>query len=169
MFVILRAMAPTIRLSVPGTLRYRGIAVRAVAEAARLVSSSTQRDPNDLSVDDVRHPFDTAVVSAFMEIFNNIAIHAYRRKGGGVIEIAMTPAEGELVIEVRDTGMPFDIDGVAPLPDELDAESLPEGGMGIHIAKTMLDEVTYEPGPPNLWRLAKRLETTRAATGTGRS
>ena len=29
--------------------------------------------------------------------------------------------------------------------------------MGIHIAKTMLDEVTYEPGPPNLWRLCKRL------------
>jgi serine/threonine-protein kinase RsbW len=162
-------MAPTIRLSVPGTLRYRGIAVRAVAEAARLVSESTQRDPKDLSIDDVRHPFDTAVVSAFMEIFNNIAIHAYRRKGGGVIEIAMTPTDRELVIEVRDTGIPFDIDGVAPLPDELDEESLPEGGMGIHIAKTMLDEVTYEPGPPNLWRLFKRLETPRAATGSGRS
>ena len=29
--------------------------------------------------------------------------------------------------------------------------------MGIHIAKTMLDEMTYEPGPPNLWRLCKRL------------
>jgi hypothetical protein len=69
-------MAP-IRLTVPGTLRYRDVAVRIVAEAARLVSSSTQRDP--------------------------------------------------------------------------------EGGMGIHIAKTMLDEISYEPGPPNLWRLMKRL------------
>ena len=29
--------------------------------------------------------------------------------------------------------------------------------MGIHIAKTMLDEVHYQPGPPNLWRLCKRL------------
>jgi serine/threonine-protein kinase RsbW len=163
-------MAPTIRLSVPGTLRYRGVAVRAVAESARLVSASTQRDPNDLSIDDVRHPFDTAVVSAFMEIFNNIAIHAYRRKGGGMIEIAITPSDCELVIEVRDTGVPFDIDGVAPLPDELDEESLPEGGMGIHIAKTMLDEVTYEPGPPNLWRLYKRLGDAQiAASGAGRS
>jgi hypothetical protein len=158
-------MAPTIRISVPGTLRYRGVAVRAVAEAARLVSSSVSRDPKDPSVDDVKHPFDTAVVSAFMEIFNNIAIHAYRKNGGGMIEIAMTPTDTELAIEVRDTGVAFDIDGVAPLPEELDEESLPEGGMGIHIAKTMLDEVTYEPGPPNLWRLRKFLDDPNAATG----
>lgn len=163
-------MAATIRLSVPGTLRYRAIAVRVVAEAARLVSSSGQRDPKDPFSNDVRHPFDTAVVSAFMEIFNNVAIHAYRRKGGGMIEIAITPTAGELVIEVKDTGHPFDIDDVAPLPSELDEESLPEGGMGIHIAKTMLDEMTYEPGPPNMWRLLKRLSTTHpAVTGAGRS
>jgi len=152
----LMAMAP-IRLTVPGTLRYRDVAVRIVAEAARLVSCSTQRDPNNPLDHDVRDPFDTAIVSAFMEIFNNVAIHAYQRKGGGTIEIAITPTDRELVIEVKDHGHPFDIDEVAPLPSELDADSLPEGGMGIHIAKTMLDEVTYEPGPPNLWRLMKRL------------
>jgi len=162
------ATAPTIRISVPGTLRYRGIAVRAVAESARLVSGSTVRDPNDPLVDDVRHPFDTAVVSAFMEIFNNVAIHAYRRKGGGMIDIAITATDADLLVEVRDTGHPFDIDGVAPLPDELDEASLPEGGMGLHIAKTMLDEVTYKPGPPNLWRLYKRLDAPQAATA-GRS
>lgn len=161
-------MAAPIRLTVPGTLRYRGIAVRLVAEAARLVSASAQRDPTDLLDNDVRDPFDTAVVSAFAEIFNNVAIHAYQRKGGGLIEIAITPSDRELVIEVKDTGRPFDIDEVAPLPTELDEASLPEGGMGIHIAKTMLDEMTYEPGPPNLWRLCKRLPAARAAS-SGRS
>jgi serine/threonine-protein kinase RsbW len=149
-------MAP-IRLTVPGTLRYRDVAVRIVAEAARLVSCSSQRSPNDPLDHDVRDPFDTAVVSAFMEIFNNVAIHAYQRKGGGSIEIAITPGERELVIEIKDHGDPFDMDEVAPLPTELDVDTLPEGGMGIHIAKTMLDEITYEPGPPNLWRLCKRL------------
>jgi anti-sigma regulatory factor (Ser/Thr protein kinase) len=157
-------MAATIRLTVPGTLRYRAIAVRVVAEAARLVSCSMQRDPEDPLSNDVRDPFDTAVVSAFMEIFNNVAIHAYKRKGGGVIDIAITPSERELVIEVRDQGSPFDIDGVAPLPTELDEDSLPEGGMGIHIAKTMLDEMTYEPGPPNKWRWCKRLAGNRMNT-----
>jgi len=155
-------MASTIRLTVPGTLRYRAIAVRVVAEAARLVSCSTQRDPEDPLSTDVRHPFDTAVVSAFMEIFNNIAIHAYKRKGGGAIAIEITPTDREIVIEVRDHGNPFDLDEVVPLPSELDEDSLPEGGMGIHIAKTMLDEMTYEPGPPNLWRLCKRLALIQA-------
>jgi serine/threonine-protein kinase RsbW len=161
--IVRNTMVPTIRLTVPGTLRYRAIAVRVVAEACRLVSSSTQRDPDDPIVHDVRDPFDTAVISAFMEIFNNIAIHAYKRKDGGVIELQILPSERELVIEVRDHGQPFDIEEVAPLPSELDEDSLPEGGMGIHIAKTMLDEMTYEPGPPNLWRLCKRLPASQVA------
>lgn len=159
------AKMATIRLSVPGTLRYRDLAVRIVAEAARLVSSSSQRAPNDLLDHDVHDPFDTAVVSAFAEIFNNVAIHAYQRKGGGTIDIAITPKDREIVIEVKDQGDPFDMDEVAPLPTDLDVDTLPEGGMGIHIAKTMLDEVTYEPGPPNLWRLCKRLSGgARAST-----
>lgn len=162
-------MVAPIRLSVPGTLRYRPIAVRAVAEAARLVSGSAPRDAKNPSIDllahDVRHPFDTAVVSAFMEIFNNIVIHAYQRNGDDTIEIEIALSSDAIVIEVRDNGRPFDLEGVAELPEELDEESLPEGGMGIHIAKTMLDEMTYEPGPPNLWRLSKRLPATQVAVG----
>jgi anti-sigma regulatory factor (Ser/Thr protein kinase) len=162
-------MVAPIRLSVPGMLRYRPIAVRTVAEAARLVSGSPPRDPKNPATDplalDVRHPFDTAVVSAFMEIFNNIAIHAYQRKGGGAIEIEIWPSQDEIVIEVKDDGRPFDIGDVVALPAQLDEETLPEGGMGIHIAKTMLDEMTYEPGPPNLWRLCKRLPAPQVAVG----
>lgn len=146
-------------------LRYRSLAVRMVAEAARLVSGSPQRDPKDPLANDVRDPFDTAVVSAFAEIFNNIAIHAYQRRAGGMIEIAIDAEADAIVIEIKDHGRPFDIEGVAPLPTDLDEESLPEGGMGIHIAKTMLDEMTYEPGPPNLWRLCKRLPRAAAAAG----
>ncbi len=150
-----------IRLIVPGTLRYRAIAVRVVAEAARLVSGSKPADPDNPQAYDVRDPFDTAVISAFMEIFNNIAIHAYARATSGAIELAITPRERELVIEIKDHGNPFDIDEVEPVPSDLDEASLPEGGMGIHIAKTMLDEMTYEPGPPNLWRLCKRMPSVR--------
>jgi serine/threonine-protein kinase RsbW len=154
---------------VPGTLRFRPIAVRVVAEAARLVSCSSAPDPKDPTIDplalDIRHPFDTAVVSAFMEIFNNIAIHAYQRRGGGTIDLEITLTKDAIVIEVKDSGRPFDLDNVEPLPTELDEESLPEGGMGIFIARTMLDDMTYEPGPPNLWRLFKRLPAAQVAVG----
>jgi len=158
-------MVAPIRLVIPGSLRYRALAVRVVAEAARLVSCSAPADPNEPLAHDVRDPFDTAVVSAFAEIFNNIAIHAYDRQANGTIELALTPGERELVIELSDHGRPFELSEVAPLPGELDVDSLPEGGMGIHIAKTMLDEMTYEPGPPNLWRLCKRLPASRTAVG----
>jgi anti-sigma regulatory factor (Ser/Thr protein kinase) len=150
-------MLAAIRISMPAALRYRDVAVRAVAEAARLVSGSRAGDPHDPLAHDVREPFDTAVVSAFAEIFNNVAIHAYARRGDGPIAIAITPRPGELVIELVDDGIPFDLDDVAPLPRELVVDNLPENGMGIHIARTMLDEMIYQPGPPNLWRLCKRL------------
>jgi anti-sigma regulatory factor (Ser/Thr protein kinase) len=139
-------MASAIRLSLPGTLEYRPLAVRVIAEAARLVSGTEQG----------RYAaFDTAIVSAFMEIFNNVAVHAYERAPGTVeIEISFTP--DEMVIDVTDHGTPFDPRNVRPLPPELDDESLPESGMGMHIATAMVDELAYHPGPPNLWRMSKR-------------
>jgi len=155
----------TIRLIVPGTLEHRDLAVRVVAEACRLVSGgSVERGDGD-SVDvgyDLRHPFDAAFVSAFAEIFNNIAIHAYARGGGGTIDVQIEADKDQLVIDIVDAGRPFDI-GTVPTPA---LDELPEGGMGIHIARTMLDEVEYKPGPPNRWHLVKRF-TNPAAQAAG--
>jgi serine/threonine-protein kinase RsbW len=146
---------PTIRLSVPGTLAYRAIAVRVVAESCRLVSAPHIDAATAPAIDpsyDLRHPFDAEFVSAFAEIFNNIAIHAYQRRGGGDVELAIWHEADLLTVEIRDQGQPFDIAAV----QRPDLDSLPEGGMGIHIARALLDQVDYEPGPPNLWRLVKR-------------
>lgn len=140
----------------PGALSCRPLAVRVVAEACRLVSN---KDPATAAGDladpgyDLRHRFDIDFISAFMEIFNNIAVHSYRRSGDGDIELAIGVNPGELVVELKDYGVPFDLKAV-PTPD---LDELPEGGMGIHIARTMLDEMVYEPGPPNLWRMIKRI------------
>jgi serine/threonine-protein kinase RsbW len=146
----------TIRLIVPGTLEHRDLAVRVVSESCRLVSGGTAARTDGDSIDvgyDLRHPFDAAFVSAFAEIFNNIVIHAYDRAGAGTIDMTLEIDRDQLVVDIVDTGKPFDIETV-PSP-ELD--DLPEGGMGIHIARTMLDAVEYVPGPPNKWRLVKRL------------
>lgn len=146
----------------PGALVCRPLAVRVVAEACRLVSSP---QPHAEAVDlssagyDLRNRFDIDFISAFMEIFNNIAVHAYRRTGNGDVEIAIGVHPGELVVELKDFGVPFDLSTVPePALDEL-----PEGGMGIHIARTMLDEMAYEPGPPNLWRMIKRIAPSQPA------
>jgi len=157
-------VAPTIRLTIPGTLAYRAVAVRVVAEACRLITAPPPAD-GPASVDpaggfDLKDPWDAEFVSAFAEIFNNIAIHAYQRRGGGDVELTITVAPDALVVEVRDHGVPFDLGTVA----HPDLDSLPEGGMGIHIARALLDEVAYEAGPPNLWRLTKRYTVPAVAT-----
>lgn len=148
----------TLRLTVPGHLRYRTVAVRYVSEACRLVSGSHIFDDRTGAFQ-VQHPFDTAFVSAFMEIYNNIALHAYAGSGGGLIELTALVTPTSLSLELRDTGSIFDLAAV-PAPA---LEELPEGGMGLHIARTMLDEVSYSPGPPNYWRLSKRLEHLASA------
>ena len=86
----------------PGSLRFRAIAVRVVAEACRLVSRPELESDAAAPGYDLTHPFDSAVVSAFAEIYNNIAIHAYQRREGGMIELSITPTDRELVIELRD-------------------------------------------------------------------
>ena len=153
----------TVRLVVPGTLRHRAMAVRVVAEACRLVSGARPTALDAADAYDVRDPFDTAFVSAFMELFNNIAIHAYKRQvgsldGGGDVELNLIIDSDALELEMCDTGRPFDIDAV-PEPRLGDIHDLPEGGMGIHIARTLLDELVYTPGPPNRWRLRKTLRS----------
>lgn len=140
-----------IRLLSPCSLRHRGLAVRLVAEACRLVRGDGRGDEKSLEFD-LHDPFDAELVSAFAEIYNNIVLHAYGRRDGETVDITIQIDGGVMTVEIRDSGKAFDLASV-PEPD-LDA--LPEGGMGLHIARAMLDDVAYEPGPPNLWRLTKR-------------
>jgi len=147
-----------LRLVSPCSLRHRALAVRLVAEACRLARGEHSGDERSLSFD-LRDPFDAEMVSAFAEIYNNIVLHAYDRRDGESVEIAVYLDEGAMIVEIRDSGNAFDLSTV-PEPD---LDSLPEGGMGLHIARAMLDEVAYEPGPPNLWRLVKRHSAISAA------
>jgi serine/threonine-protein kinase RsbW len=149
-----------IRLTLPADLRYRDVAVRAVAEACRLVSRSryahgshprVHHSASTTQTLDLSDRFAAEVVSAVSEIFNNITIHGYGGEGSGDVTLEMRIRGDRLVIVISDQGSAFDPSQV-PLP-ELDA--LPEGGMGIHIARACMDELDYTPGPPNVWRLTK--------------
>jgi anti-sigma regulatory factor (Ser/Thr protein kinase) len=138
----------------PASLQYRDLAVRCVTSACHLVGQSAENAANrDASRLELQRTFDAAFISAFSEIFNNIAIHAYERTGKGWVKLELTLHADHLVLEISDNGKTFDLSSV-PAPE---LESLPEGGMGIHIARACLDELKYTPGPPNRWRLTKYL------------
>ncbi|MSP62759.1 MAG: ATP-binding protein [Myxococcales bacterium] len=127
-----------IYVRIPGNLRYRDLAVRAVAAASKLVGTGD------------RH-FDDEVVSAFGEAFNNIALHGYRDHQGEV-EIEIEVGADWLTIHLRDRGASFD---VSDIPDP-DLDTLPESGLGIFIIRSFMDEVSYLAGEPNLLSMTKR-------------
>lgn len=158
-----------IRLTAPCTLQHRALFVRLVAEACRLARIQAkvgdQAPGDDLTPGyDVRDPFDVAVVSAFAEIYNNIVRHAYRGVADPELALTATIVDSTVTLELIDQGKVFDPEQVgAP-----DLDALPEGGMGLHIARAMVDQVDYEPGPPNLWRLVKSFRTRDVAAPSAR-
>jgi len=96
--------------------------------------------------------FEAQAVSAFGEAFNNVAIHGFREMAVGDVDIEISWTADQIVIEMTDSGRSFDPDTVEPPA----LDELPEGGMGIFIMRSFMDEVAYKPGPPNVLRLVKR-------------
>ena len=139
-----------IRLRVPGSLRYRDLAVRVVAAACKLVGRDQEGEEEALRED---RQFDAAVVSAFGEAFNNVAIHSYPKGKKGDVEVEIDVYPDHIVIRLIDYGATFDPMAV-PEPD---LASLPESGMGIYIMRSFMDDVTYKSGSPNVLSMTKYL------------
>jgi serine/threonine-protein kinase RsbW len=127
-----------IRLHVPGTLRYRDLAVRVVSAACKLVEPPTA----DGSRSPAKQDFDHQVISAFGEAFNNAAIHSYRGRPAGEVEIEVDVRDRAITIRIADYGKSFDLSNVA----EPDLDALPESGLGIFIIQSFMDEVSYSRG-----------------------
>lgn len=77
------------------------------------------------------------------EALVNIFHYAYQEKEGEVEVVCRTDQEARLIIEILDTGLPFN-----PLskkdPDlTLDITERKIGGLGVYLMKTLMDEVHY--------------------------
>ena len=130
-----------IRADLPGTLQYRDLVVRLVTSASKLVEGADNL-------------FRDQIVSAFSEAFNNIALHAYRGRGDGRVEVAIDYGLDFMTIRMVDSGKAFDpTQVVAP-----DLAALPESGMGLFIIRSFMDELSYRPGPPNMLSMTKRVK-----------
>jgi serine/threonine-protein kinase RsbW len=138
-----------IRLEVQGILEHRDVALRTVSAACRL--------PFREAKEEQFKEFRSHVVSAVGEAFNNIAIHGYRGRAAGMVEIELAASPEQLSIELRDYGKSYDPRN-APTPD---LDSLPESGLGVFIIKSFMDSVEYTPGPPNVLKLTKWVSRSR--------
>ena len=78
------------------------------------------------------------------ELGLNVINHAYRGQSGE-FEIIITSEEQAITVEIIDSGPPFNMLQDAPPPDvEAEIEERPVGGLGIHLVKTMMDELHYK-------------------------
>jgi serine/threonine-protein kinase RsbW len=136
-------MHGVIGLRVPGALAYRHLAIRLVSTACKM---ALDVDPGPPAGD-----FESEVVSAFGEAFNNIAVHGFDGLPPGPVQIEVGWDDEKLVITFVDSGRTFDPDAVSPPA----LDELPEHGMGLFIMRSCMDEVDYRPGPPNVLRLVK--------------
>jgi len=147
----------SIRLSVPGSLEFRDVAVRVVGTACRLLRPRGSEPPvahegEGARTDFAQDEFATQVVSAFSEAFNNLAIHGYKdAPPERRIDVEVSADATTLCVRLTDWGRVYDPAAYEELPDEL-----PERGMGLFIIRSFMDEVGYEPGPPNVLTLRKK-------------
>jgi serine/threonine-protein kinase RsbW len=88
-----------------------------------------------------------AIQLAADEACSNIIEHAYQDTPDGKIECTCSLTDADLVIILRDHGLPFDLDSV-PSPDlSPDLEKRKVGGLGVYLMRKLMDEVTFECSP----------------------
>lgn len=94
------------------------------------------------------------------ELGINIMEYAYGGDSGEAFEIIITSEPSELTVDLVDAGPPFNPLTDAPEPDtEAPMLDRPVGGLGIHLVKSMMDEVDYKREcDRNHLRLVKRRE-----------
>jgi serine/threonine-protein kinase RsbW len=97
---------------------------------------------------------------AVHEICTNIVEHAYGERPGGRIaahasvEKSSFRSKRRLLVELRDSGVAY----TPADTNEIDLNTPHEGGYGLYLSRTLMDEVRYErQALGNRWQLSKRV------------
>lgn len=79
------------------------------------------------------------------ELITNVVTYGYPDGGEHEIHVALTERDDCLEVVMEDDGTPFDPFSEAPEPDlEADVDERRVGGLGVHIVKSVMDDVQYE-------------------------
>ena len=105
-------------------------------------------------------------VLAVEEASANIVRHTYLPGQAGDILLRVETTDDVVWITLTDWGLPLDPDSVTPFDVDAPVETRTEGGMGLRIIDSLMDDVVREtasaPGGPNVLTLSKQVEHRRA-------
>jgi len=79
----------------------------------------------------------------FDELLSNIVSHAYRDKGEHTIDLRAELSSDRLALTITDDGRPFNPFTSAAPDTAVAMEEREPGGLGIHLVRNMMDEVSY--------------------------
>ncbi|MFO1371441.1 MAG: ATP-binding protein [Candidatus Competibacteraceae bacterium] len=80
---------------------------------------------------------------ALDELFTNIVSHGYSDTAEHEIEICLAIAEGVVRVELQDDGRPFNPLEAPPPTLTTELAERPVGGLGVYLARQLMDEVHY--------------------------
>ncbi len=101
-----------------------------------------------------------SVQVALDDLLSNSIMHGYAGRPGGEVAIQAELSADRIRITITDDGEPFDPLAAASPDTSLTAEQRLPGGLGIHLVRQLMDEVSYErKGGRNIVTVAKRLTT----------
>ena len=81
---------------------------------------------------------------ALDELFTNIISYGFKDNKEHIIDITISHENNKLIFNIEDDGLPFN-PTEAGTPDlECTIEECKIGGLGIHLAKNLMDEVCYQ-------------------------
>jgi serine/threonine-protein kinase RsbW len=92
-----------------------------------------------------------------VEVVTNAIKHSYLLQPGHSVDIAILIYPGRIDFSVANTGEPMREKRGARMDfDPGDVQALPEGGMGLHIVRSIMDELTYhQQDGVNTFRMSK--------------
>ncbi|MFH0967002.1 MAG: ATP-binding protein [Methanobacteriota archaeon] len=94
---------------------------------------------------------------AVEEAVTNVVMHGYDGEPGN-ISIWCKTSQNRVIITITDTGSPFDPTTIPPANIIADLDNRNIGGLGVHLIRSVMDEVTYSrDGGKNQLTLVKKL------------
>jgi anti-sigma regulatory factor (Ser/Thr protein kinase) len=106
----------------------------------------------------VPRPVLSAADLALEEHLTNVLSYGYEPTTPHRILVAFKVEDDSLCLEVEDDGKPFDPLTVAPVDTSLPLEEKPIGGLGVHLMRQSMDELSYaRRSGKNVLRMTKRI------------
>ena len=101
---------------------------------------------------------------ALDELFTNIISYGYSDKKIHHIRVTISLQNNELLFSIEDDGMPFNPTEVEEPDLGCTIEECKIGGLGIHLAKNLMDEVCYQRcKDKNILTLRKHIQDSQPA------